>query len=244
MSESKMPHSQNNTENKINQQSYDTRQTKPQTLESETNRILPTTPNHITPTEPHYPRTSTPQPIEPTPITNPSPLNIEETEITQNPQSQSMIKDEAETLYWSSIFILIIAITLAAIAFNTARNATIDKNEIQITTMTFHTKLKVTIKELTPTNCTHKNNTQKQGHKRPTTYEAKIDQIKHNIKDIISCITENANHNSNIPTERINTQITPNTPITTTNNRKNPQKTTKITQTTRKPKLITPNPRK
>merc|ERR1712239_44804 len=146
-----------------------------------------------TPTEPHYPRTSTPQPIEPTPITNPSPLNIEETEITQNPQSQSMIKDEAETLYWSSIFILIIAITLAAIAFNTARNATTEKNEIQIATMMFHTKLKVAIKELTPTNCTHKNNTQKQGHKRHTTYETKIDQIKHNIKDIISCITEKAN---------------------------------------------------
>merc|ERR1712082_259378 len=214
MSESKMPHSQNNTENKINQQSYDTRETKPQTLENETNRILPTTPNHGTPTEPHYPRTSTPQPIETTPITNPFPPNIEETAITQNSQSQSMRKDEAETIYWSSLFILIIAVTIGIIAFNTARNATKDRNRIQIETMTFHTKLKVAIKELTPTNCTHKNHTQKQGHKRPTTYEAKIDQIKHDIKDIISCITENANHNSNIPTARINTQITPNTPHT------------------------------
>ena len=244
MSESKMSHRRNNTENKINQQLHDTRETTPQTLENETNRILPTTSNPITPTEPHYPRTSTPQPIETTPITNPFPLNIEETTITQNLQPQSRNKDEAQTIYFSSLFIFIIAIALSIIAFNTTRNAIQEKNKIQIETMKFHTKLVVAIKELTPTNCRHNNHIQEQGHKRPITYQAKIEQIKHNIKEILSCITQNTNHNPNTPTARISTQITPNTQITTMNNEGKPQKTTKITQTTRKPKLVTPNPTK
>merc|ERR1712082_121917 len=73
--------------------------------------------------ESHSPETPNPQLKEITPITNPFPLNIEETPTTQNLQSQNKRKDKTQKIYFSSLFIFIVVIALSIITFNTTRNA-------------------------------------------------------------------------------------------------------------------------